>query len=214
MLKPLALSAAIGIAGMLGALASLSARMYRRLPAASHVALDGVTTITDAVAACRRSGLTSWELVAYAPSLVARNFTCSQLNTWDTPACAFERGRGYCEQPALALNAIYDTLGIQTRPVFALRCAFPPKMVDGAWRSGGVSGYAWLRVRIRDDERDVCPGSIENTHGHTQFRALSLVHAGSPWIRPFTHVGSSIENMRREIATQRAGAVIQAGGQR
>jgi transglutaminase-like putative cysteine protease len=101
--------------------------MYRRLPQRTHLTIDGVTTITDAVAACNRSGLTGWELVAYAQHLVARKFTYSRLNTWDSPTRAFERGRGYCEQQALALKAIYDALGIQTRPVFALRCAFPSK---------------------------------------------------------------------------------------
>jgi transglutaminase-like putative cysteine protease len=205
MLKPLGLGAIAGIVGGMGALALQSARMYHRLPAPSHVTVDGITTIADAIVACRRSRLAGWELVAYAQHLVARKFTYSRLNTWDTPARAFERGRGYCEQQALALKAIYDALGIKTRPVFALRCAFPPKVVDGVWWPGGASGHAWLRVRIGDDERDVCPGSAENTPGHTQFRILSPVHTWSPWLRPFTHVGSSIENMRRDLVAQRAG---------
>jgi transglutaminase-like putative cysteine protease len=177
MLKLLALSAAVGITGGIGALALLTARMYRRLPMPSHVAMDGITTIPDAVAACRRTGLAGWELVAYAQQVVARKFTYSRLNTWDMPARAFERGRGYCEQQALALKAIYDTLEIQARPVFAVRCAFPSKTVDGVRWSGGVSGHAWLRVRIGDEERDVCPGSVENTPGRTQFQPLSPVHS-------------------------------------
>jgi transglutaminase-like putative cysteine protease len=203
MLKVLALSAAVGITGGVGALALLSARMYRRLPKSKSVAVDGVTTIADAVAACRRSGLSGWELVAYAQRLVARKFTYSRLNTWDTPARAFKRGRGYCEQQALALNAIYDALGIQTRPVFAVRCAFPSKMVDGVRMPAGVSGHAWLRVRLGDEERDVCPGSVENTPGRTHFQPLSPVHNWAPWLRPFTHVGSSLENMRRDLVAQR-----------
>ncbi len=222
MLKPLALGAIVVIAGEAGAIALLTARMYRRLPNPGYVTVDGVTTIADAIAACRRSGLASWELVAYAQHLVARKFTCSRLNTWDTPSRAFARGRGYCEQQALALKAVYDALGIEARPVFALRCVFPPKMVDGVRWPGGVSGHAWLRVRIGDEEHDVCPGSLENTPGHTQFRVLSPVHTWSPWLRPFTHVGSSIENMRRDLVaqrqTQRSGAasstVMQAGGRR
>jgi hypothetical protein len=134
---------------------------------------------------------------------VARKFTYSRLNTWDTPARAFERGRGYCEQQALALNAVLEALGFQTRPVFALRCQFPGKTVDGVWWPGGVSGHAWLRVRIGDEERDVCPGSIANIPGQTQFQVLSPVHTWSPWLRPFTHVGSSIENIRRDWLAQR-----------
>jgi transglutaminase-like putative cysteine protease len=222
MLKPLALSAGVALGGGAGALALLSARMYCRLPTPSQVTVDGVTTIADAVEACRRSGLASWELAAYAQHLVARKFTYSRLNPWDTPSRAFARGRGYCEQQALALKAIYDALGIEVRPVFALRCVFPPKMVDGVWWPAGVSGHAWLRVRIGGVEQDVCPGSVENTPGHTQFRVLSPVHAWSPWLRPFTCVGSSIENMRRDLVAQwqaqRGSRAqfqgIQAGGQR
>jgi transglutaminase-like putative cysteine protease len=217
MLKAFALGATISVASGVGALALLTARMYRRLPTPSHVAMDGITSIPDAVTACRRSGLTGWELVTYAQQLVAHKFTYSRLNTWDAPARAFERGRGYCEQQALALKAIYDALGIPARPVFAVRCAFPAKMVDGVRWPGGVSGHAWLRVRIGGEERDVCPGSVENTPGRTQFRALSPVRSWSPWLRPFTHLGSSLENMRRDMVAQRAGAApspaMQAGGQ-
>jgi transglutaminase-like putative cysteine protease len=202
MLRLLAWSATISVGGALGALALLTARMYRRLPTPRHLAIDGIATIPDAIAACRRSGLSEWELVAYAQQLVAHKFTYSRLNTWDTPARAFKRGKGYCEQQALALKAIYDALGITTRPVFALRSAFPSKMVDGVRWPGGVSGHAWLRVRIGDEERDVCPGSVENTPGRTQFRPLSPVRSWVSWLRPFTHVGSSLENMRRDLVAQ------------
>jgi transglutaminase-like putative cysteine protease len=222
MFKLLALSATIGGAGAVSALTLLTARMYRRLPRPSHVAMDGITSIPDAVATCRRSGLAGWELVAYAQQVVACKFTYSRLNTWDTPTRAFERGRGYCEQQALALKAIYDALGIQVRPVFAVRCAFPSKTVDGVRWPGGVFGHAWLRVRIGDEVRDVCPGSVENTPGHTQFQPLSPVRSWVSWLRPFTHVGSSLENMRRGLAAQRQAqkaddrrsAMVQVGGWR
>jgi transglutaminase-like putative cysteine protease len=222
MLKLLALGATTGVAGGIGALALLTARMYRRLPLPGHVALDGITTISDAVAACRRRDLTGWELVAFAQQLVARKFTYSRLNTWDTPARAFARGRGYCEQQALALKAIYDALGIQSRPVFAVRCAFPTKTVDGVRWPGGVSGHAWLRVRLGDEERDVCPSSVENTPGRTQFQPLSPVRSWSLWLRPFTHLGSSLENMRRDHVAQwqaqkaddLRSAMVQVGGWR
>jgi hypothetical protein len=222
MLKLLALSATIGVGGGIGALALLTAHMYRRLPTPSHVVMDGITSIPDAVAACQRSGLREWELVAYAQGLVAHKFTYSRLNTWDTPARAFKRGRGYCEQQSLALKAIYDALEIHTHPVFAARCAFPSKTVDGVRWPGGVSGHVWLRVRIGDEERDVCPGSVENTPGRTQFQPLSPVRSWAPWLRPFTHVGSSLENMRRDLVAQwqaqkaddQRSAKVQVGGQR
>ena len=177
----------------------LTIPLIRRLPKQSRVSLDGVTTIEDAVEACRRTKLQGWDLVAYPQNLVARKFTYTRLNTWDTPSRAFERGMGYCEQQVHALKKIYDRLGIESRPVFALRCTFPAKLVDGMPWPGGVSGHAWLRVRIGDEELDVCPGSLTDTPGVTHFEVLSKVRTWHPWLRPWTHLGSSIENIRRDM---------------
>jgi len=110
---------------------------------------------------------------------------------------------GYCEQQALALKHIYDQLGIEARPVFALRCTFLGTVVDGVLSPEGVSGHAWLRVRIGDEELDVCSGSVNNKPGVTHFETLSKVHTWQPWLRPFTHLGSSIENIRREMLARR-----------
>jgi hypothetical protein len=195
----------IGIGAVWGIIISLlTISLLRRLPKQSHVSMDGITTLDDAVETCRRTDLRGWELVAYAQHLVARKFTYSRLNTWDTPSRAFERGMGYCEQQALALKYIYDKLGIASRPVFALRCKFPAKEVDGMPWSGGVTGHAWLRVRIGDKEVDVCPGSVTNTPGVIPFEILSKVYTWQPWLRPFTHVGSSIENIRRDMMARRS----------
>ncbi|HXX79740.1 MAG TPA: hypothetical protein VEI53_14700, partial [Ktedonobacteraceae bacterium] len=173
-------------------------------PKQSHVTMDGITTIDDAVEACRRTQLQGWELVAFAQNLAARKFTYSRLNTWDTPARAFERGMGYCEQQALALKLIYDKLGVETRPVFCMRCKFPGKVVDRVYWPGGISGHAWLKVKIGDEERDVCCGSVNNIPGITHFEVLAKVHNWYPGLRPFTHVGSSIENIRRDMMAQRS----------
>jgi hypothetical protein len=181
----------------------LTIPLLRRLPKSGRVSMDGITTIDDAVEACQRTHLQGWDLVAFAQNLAARKFTYSRLNSWDTPSRAFERGMGYCEQQALALKKIYDRLGIETRPVFALRCRFPAKVVDGMPSPGGVSGHAWLRVRIGDEELDVCSGSVNNQPGVTQFKILSTVRTWQPWLRPFTHVGSSIENIRRDMMARR-----------
>jgi len=199
--KMLLAFAGLGAAGVFTVFL-LTILLLRRLPKQSHVSLDGVVTIDDAVEACRRTHLQGWDLIAYAQNLAARKFTYSRLNTWDTPSRAFERGMGYCEQQALALKKIYDRLGIETRPVFAMRCKFPAKVVDGVPWPGGVSGHAWLKVRIGDEERDVCSGSVNNTPGVTQFEILSKVLTWQPWIRPFTHVGSSIENIRRDMVAR------------
>jgi hypothetical protein len=188
----------IGIAVVL----VLTIPLLRRLPYQGHVSMDGVTNTDDAIEACWRTHLQGWELVAYAQHLAARKFTYSRLNIWDTPSRAFERGMGYCEQQALALKKIYAGLGIETRPVFALRCAFPAKIVDGMPSPGGITGHAWLRVRVAGEERDVCPGSVYNAPGVTQFQVLSRVRTWHPWLRPFTHVGSSIENIRRDMVAR------------
>ncbi|MBZ5686381.1 MAG: transglutaminase family protein [Acidobacteriia bacterium] len=193
----------IGAAGIV-ALCLLTIPLLRRLPKQSRVSMDGVTSIDDAVEACRRTHLQGWELVAYAQNLAARKFTYSRLNTWDTPSRAFERGMGYCEQQALALKKIYDRLGIETRAVFALRCKFPAEVIDGMPWPGGVSGHAWLRVRIGDQEVDVCPGSVNNTPGVTHFEVLSKMRTWQPWIRPLTHLGSSMENIRRDMVARRS----------
>jgi hypothetical protein len=200
--KMLLAFASIGAAGAFTVFL-LTIPLQRRLPKQSRVSLDGVMTIDDAVEACRRTHLQGWDLVAFAQNLAARKFTYSRLNTWDTPSRAFERGMGYCEQQALALKKIYDRLGIETRPVFTMRCEFPPKMIDGIPSPGGISGHAWLRVRIGDEERDVCSGSVDNKPGVRHFEIRSKVLTWQPWMRPFTHVGSSIENIRRDMVARR-----------
>jgi hypothetical protein len=182
----------------------LTLPLLRRLPKPDRVSMDGITTIEDALEACRQTQLQGWDLVAYAQHLVARKFTYSRLNTWDTPSRAFERGMGYCEQQALALKKIYDRLGIAARPVFSLRCTFPAKVVDGVPWPGGVSGHAWLRVRIIEQELDVCPGSVSNRPGVTHFEILWKARTWHVWLRPFTHVGSSIENIRRDMVARRS----------
>ena len=184
-------------------LSLLTIPLLRRLPKPGRVSMDGITTIEDAVEACRHTQLQGSYLVAYVQQLVARKFTYSRLNTWETPSRAFERGMGYCEQQALALKKIYDRLGITARPVFSLRCKFPAKVVDGVPWPGGVSGHAWLRVRIADEELDVCPGSLSNRPGVIHFEILWKARTWYPWLRPFTHVGSSIENIRRDMVARR-----------
>ena len=71
------------------ALYMLTIPLLRRLPKQSRVSMDGITTIDDAVEACRQTHLQGWDLVAYAQNLAARKFTYSRLNTWDTPSRAF-----------------------------------------------------------------------------------------------------------------------------
>jgi hypothetical protein len=203
MLKKLALGSLGVISGTLvGIYASTIPLLLRRGPA-QHKVFTGVTTIADAVEACRATRLTGWDLVAYAQHLAARKFTYSRLNPWDTPARAFACGQGYCQQQAVALKQIYDRLGIPARVVFAMRCRFPPGVVDGIWEPGGISPHSWLRVTVGGEERDVCPGAVSNTPGVYHFVVLSPVRTLQPWMRPFSHLGSVLANVRRAAAAQR-----------
>ncbi len=69
---------------------------------------------------------------------------------------------------------------------------------------GGVSGHAWLRVRIGDEELDVCPGSVNNKPGVTHFEILSKVRTWHRLLRPFTHLESALENIRRDMWARRS----------
>ena len=198
----------LGVAGV-AAIALLTIPLMLRLPRPSRVSMDGITTIEDAVDACWRTHLRGWDLVAYAQNLVARKFTYSRLNTWDSPSRAFERGMGYCDQQALALKEVYDRLGITSRAVFAFRCRFPAAVVDGMPWSGGIMSHAWLRVRIGNEECDVCPQSANNRPGVTSFEILSPVHTSHSWLRPFTRLESSIENIGRDMLARRKTSLIQ-----
>jgi len=170
----------------------------RRLPKESRRSLDGVVTVEDAAEACRRTGLQSWDLVEYAQKLAARKFEYSRRNGWDSPARAFERGMGYCQQQALALKLIYHRLGIESWPVFAVRCRFGPSIIHGMPEPGIVSGHTWLRVRIGDDVRDVCPGSESNRPGVIDFEILSTVRRLPAWLQPVAHWGSVMANILRD----------------
>jgi len=192
----------LGVASVV-ALYLLTIPVLRRLPKPGRVSMDGIITIDDAVEACRRTKLEGSSLVAYAQHLVARKFTHSRLNTWDTPSRAFERGMGYCDQQAAALKNIYDRLGIESRPVFAARCKFPAGVIDGMPWPGGVAHHTWLRVKIGDEEFDVCPGSVNNRPGVTHFEILSKVRTYEPWIRWLMYVPSSITNIRRDRRARR-----------
>jgi transglutaminase-like putative cysteine protease len=181
----------------------LSLPLIRRLPRQKSVALEGVTTIDEAVMACRRSNLQGWELVAYAQNLVARKFTYSRLNSWESPSRAFERGRGYCQQSALALHKIYRALGIDSRPVHALRCKFPAKVVDGFPQPELISGHVWLRVRVGAEERFVCPGAVDNRPGQLHFEILSRIYNFRLPMQVISYFGSALVNLRRDAVARK-----------
>jgi hypothetical protein len=135
--------------------------------------LDGVTTLDDAVAACRRTGLSGWELVLYAQQLVYDKFAFYSLrNGWDTPARAFARGTGYCTQYNLALGQLLERLGFDVEPVFSPRVRV---FDDPDW----TMGHTWLRVTLDGDTLDVCAGGADNRPGQVSFAPLGPVLRGN-----------------------------------
>ncbi|MCE7984524.1 MAG: transglutaminase family protein [Caldilinea sp. CFX5] len=175
----------------------------RRLPKAKERTLNGVTTIDDAVRYLRSTGKTRWALVAAAQKLVNAKMEYSRRNGWDTPARAFRRGMGYCQQQATALLLILQRLGIEAQPVQALRCQFPPALIHGYRDPGGVSGHMWLVVTLDGEERDVCPGDPTNAPGKVHFTVLSRrTRYDLPWCF-LGHIGSIILNVQRDNAALR-----------
>jgi hypothetical protein len=172
---------------------------YRLLPRERCTTIDGVTTIEDAVCACRESGKGGWELVEYARCITARKFTYSRRNHWDSPERAFERGMGYCIQQARALKLLYDRLGIQSRIVHAFRNRFSGSEVHGISEPGKIFGHAWLQVRVGAEERDICPGREENHFGSIHFETLSKVLPYTWWFHLVAHPGSVVINIFLDI---------------
>ncbi len=173
---------AVATAAGLGALA-LPGTLKLALRGCLRVSVDGITTIDDAVAACRRSGLAGWDLVAFAQRLVARQFgVYSTRNWWDTPARAFEHGMGYCTQYSLALEQVLDRPGFDTQAVHSLKVR-----VDR--RPDWTMGHTWLRMRIADETRDVCAGHEENAPGRVGFTPILPVWPGNRLVFFLTHLG-------------------------
>lgn len=175
----------------------------RRLPKQKERSLHGITTIDDAVRQLRNSGKTGWDLVAAAQALVNAKMEYSRRNGWDTPARAFRRGMGYCQQQATALLLILRQLGINARPVQALRCQFPPQPMHEYEDRGGISGHMWLVVTIDGVEKDVCPGHPENEPGRVHFTVLSHKTAYGPVTQWLGHIGSMLVNVQRDNAALR-----------
>jgi hypothetical protein len=144
---------------------------------------DGIETLDDAVAACRRSGLTGWELVTYAQHLVYRKFTCySCRNLWDTPAAAFRRCMGYCTQYNLALKQILERLGFDVQAVLS----FKVRVTD---QPDWAMGHTWLRVRVDGEVRNVCAGHADNLPGSVNFTPLAPVWRGNDFVFTLTRLG-------------------------
>lgn len=155
-------------------------------------------TIENAVEICRATGLTGWELVEFAQSLVHQNMEYSITNSLDSPQQAFERGQGYCYHQASTLNMVLLDLGFHSRLVHAFRNLFPKAEFSGAVVRDFVSGHVWCRVTIDGVEKDVCPGSANNKPGVVHFKPLSKVLEWNKRIEFATYYGAALVNAHRK----------------
>jgi hypothetical protein len=178
---PLRLLATLSFATVANAMLMLPAAWALRCHGSAK--LDDIETVEDAVAACQRAGLSGWDLVTYAQTLVYHKFIhYSCRNLWDTPAWAFRRGMGYCTQYNLALKAILDRLDVETQAVFSLRVRVDD---NPAW----TMGHTWLRVTIDGETLDVCAGHRDNGPGQVNFAPLTPVWPGNRIFLLLTHLG-------------------------
>jgi hypothetical protein len=183
-----------------GALACLPGLLL--LSPGQTTTMGGITTLQDAVDACRRSGLEGWELVEHAQKIVAHKFTYSRRNSWESPRTAFARGRGFCVQQALALKAIYDELGIKARAVHG-RGDFMGMHIHGVWEPGGNFNHSWLEVTVQGRSLYVCPGSVENAPGKLDFHITGKVKDYTPILHTLSFPGYIIVNAVRDFKSTR-----------
>lgn len=154
-------------------------------------------TIGDAVTQCRETGLSGWALVEYAQKLVSGQMSYSYSNSFDFPATAFEKGRGYCWHQANALNKILSALGLDSRRVHAVKNRIPAKQFEGVNIEPHISGHIWLRVSIGGEEKDVCPGHPDNAPGCIHFTPVSKVRQWNAFIAFWSYLGSAMVNAQR-----------------
>lgn len=130
---------------------------------------EGVRTLDDAIRVSRETGLTGWNLVAYAQDLVHRKFSrYSILTLWEPPGLAFRNSRGYCNQYNSALWYVLRELGFDAERVFATRVR---QDSNPWWRMG----HMWVQVTIDDRTLDVCAGMPENQPGMVGFIPITEV---------------------------------------
>jgi hypothetical protein len=156
-----------------------------------------MSTIHQAIEECKASGLAGWELVEFAQKLVANHMRYSYFNSFDMPDRAFEKGQGYCWQQAGALDRILKGLGFDSRLVHAVQNRFPDVVRDGITIHIGVSGHVWCRVKIGNQEKDVCPGNPANSPGSLHFVPLSKVKDFKGFIWLPSYLGSAMLNHQR-----------------
>jgi len=154
-------------------------------------------TIKEAIKNCKDSNLSGWELVEYAQHLIHGNMAYSYNNSYDMPAKAFKKGRGYCWQQSKVLQKVLCALGFDCYLIYATRNAIPETQFEGIKVKAHTSGHVWCRVNINGIEKDVCPGNINNKPGKTHFNPLSKTRKWNWFISFWSYWGSSYVNYIR-----------------
>lgn len=183
----------------LAAAAVAIAPVVARTPKPQVATPEGVRILHDAVAVCRDSGLTDWDLVEFAQQLVHRKFTrYSILSVWESPAWAFKNSRGYCNQYNTSLWWLLRELGFDAERVFATRVR---QDVNPWWRMG----HMWVRVAIEGLTLDVCAGMPDNRPGRVQFTPITDVRSFRAWTYVNTNNGMilfTVWNVWRSMLTR------------
>lgn len=167
------MSSTKGVLAVLGAAAAAATLpVVLRAPKARPIAPDGVTTVEEAIEACREAGLHGWDLVDHATQLVHRKYNrYSCYHWWESPEASFARSRGQANQYNTVLSHILKALGFHVRTVHAARV----RLTRSPWWH---TGHTWLEVTVDGYTKDVCASRAENRAGDVHFVPLSP-------IRPF-----------------------------
>ena len=149
-------------------------------------------TLDQAAERLRATGLSGMALVEAARALTAGRMVYCRRNSFDLAPRAFERGYGYCQQQAFALSGLLTRLGVEARPVQALRNRFP---------NGAVGGHAWVRVRLDGRQQDIDTLYYDPATQRLGFTSLTPVTGYSPLFRLLAGWGSTAVNAIRYYRT-------------
>lgn len=134
-----------------------------------RVRRDGVTKLNIDAAAeqLKATGKNGWELVAYITLFVHDRLQYCRRNSFDSYTKAFERGYGYCQQQAYALQHILQTSGFEARVVHSFRNKLP---------DGRIVSHAWVEVTYHNEKRYYCSVFPDKETGQPTFEILGRVY--------------------------------------
>ena len=145
-------------------------------------------TVAGLVDSARRSGLTGWELVDHATTLVRDSFDhYSAWHLWEKAERALSHGRGSSPQVNAVLDAVLRRLEFSVEIVHASRVRWEPIRpgVNPWWHTGHV----WLRVTHDSETREVCAIGAGNRAGQVNFHPLTEVLPVHAWTLPAVRLG-------------------------